>query len=622
VAQQDPESVVTFLPVEHATTDPVTLRQGLRKARLAVMAGPRLVVLGCLRPTAAQRNRIWVVPPEEPEPGYGPCLRCIRAFIHRPDAEQAERLWQSGALWATPLVVASTETLFRRLAQEFPALGKAIEAAIRGGPGARERGLPEAFCKLPAVELFAALRSRPSDFAALVWPDQVERNDLGAADREPAGSRLMSGPVSSDAPATASSSPWGVGMIAYLRLLSSRQRAWAAFGLVLVVLLVTAGLLRQPGDAPHDITDFSPAMSLKEIAPQLGVTGKSLARELSLPLDIPKGAPLAKFGVTAATLDHAVGHLLGHRDTNLKYWLYAALVVWGWIFLTKLGRPDLATDRKQKKLWYPRAVHVAALVVAVVVAGFLLGKSPNPMEGAVKVFKSMVGLYGDVFAKVLALVFFLGLAIVGNKLICGWGCPFGALQELVHSIPWLAKLKRRAKPSFLVLNLIRGGLFLLMLLLLFGWIGGRVGFVVYHSINPFNLFNLDFEGASVVLTIILSLLVGLVVYRPFCQIICPFGFLSWIAERLSLYRVRIDRDRCNECGACGIACPSDAADGIVKNSPLRADCFSCGKCLHACPSDAIRYEWVFNRAVTRLCSALHCPERAVRRPGPCPSPRP
>lgn len=384
-------------------------------------------------------------------------------------------------------------------------------------------------------------------------------------------------------------------MASYLRLLSSRQRAWATAGLVLVALLVTAGLLLDGGGTPPDVTGVSTRMSLKEIAPRLGVTGKALARELSLPLDNPKGAPLAGLGVTAASLDHAVEHLRGHRDSNLKYWLYAALVVWGWIFLTKLGRPDLATERKQRKLWVPRAVHLATLVVAVVVAGFLLGKSPNPMEGAVKVFKSMVGLYDDVLAKVLAFAFFLGLAIVGNKLICGWGCPFGALQELAHSIPWMQKLKRRAKPSFLLMNLVRGGLFLLMLLLLFGWIGGRRGFVVYHFINPFNLFNFELETWSVVLTVVLSLLVGLVVYRPFCQIICPFGFLSWLAERLSLYRVRIDQDLCNECGACGIACPSDAAEGLVKGSPLRADCFSCGKCLSACPSDAIHYESVFAR---------------------------
>ncbi len=45
------------------------------------------------------------------------------------------------------------------------------------------------------------------------------------------------------------------------------------------------------------------------------------------------------------------------------------------------------------RAWYPRWPYIGALIVAVAVCGFALGKSPNPMEGAVKVFKSFVGLY-------------------------------------------------------------------------------------------------------------------------------------------------------------------------------------------------------------------------------------
>ena len=85
------------------------------------------------------------------------------------------------------------------------------------------------------------------------------------------------------------------------------------------------------------------------------------------------------------------------------------------------------------------------------------------MEGAVKVFKSMAGLYPSVWEKVAAFLLFIGLAIVGNKLVCGWACPFGALQELLYSLPILKRIKRRKMP-FLVSNVVRGGLLLLMLL--------------------------------------------------------------------------------------------------------------------------------------------------------------
>jgi len=92
-------------------------------------------------------------------------------------------------------------------------------------------------------------------------------------------------------------------------------------------------------------------------------------------------------------------------------------------------------------------------------------------------------------------LFVIALAIVGNKVVCGWACPFGALQELVYSLPVLKRIERRKLP-FVVSNSIRAGLFVLMLLLLFGVVGGRRGFVLYHGINPFNLFDQADRGSE------------------------------------------------------------------------------------------------------------------------------
>jgi polyferredoxin len=216
------------------------------------------------------------------------------------------------------------------------------------------------------------------------------------------------------------------------------------------------------------------------------------------------------------------------------------------------------------------------------------------MEGAVKVFKSMVGLYPDPTAKVLALVFFVVLAVLGNKVICGWACPFGAIEELIYSLPILKKIKNRKLP-FALTNTIRAGLFVIMLLFLFGIVGGRKGTVIYHYVNPFNLFNFDFETLSILLTVVIVLLASFVVYRPFCQFICPFGLISWIAERFSIVRVRIDKETCTECGACIKACPLTAAEGRIRGKTFAADCFSCARCLNVCAFDAIHYASLFKK---------------------------
>lgn len=376
----------------------------------------------------------------------------------------------------------------------------------------------------------------------------------------------------------------------YLTRLSKAQRLWLVGTLIVAAAVVAFGFMAEPRGENASANSLTVEMSIKEIAPKLDATGKSLARELDLPLNVSKTKPLNQLGVEQDSLDHVAEHLLSHRPTQLKYYIYAAIVLFGLVFLTRLGRPD-GSPVAERKTWYPSAPFLLALLVSVIACGFLLGKSPNPMEGIVKVFKSMVGLYPSVWDKVMGLLFFMVLAVVGNKLICGWACPFGALQELLYRLPILKRIKRRKVP-FVISNLVRGGLFLLMLLLLFGIVGGKRGYVVYHLMNPFNLFDLSFESFSILITTLIALVLALGVYRPFCQFICPFGFISWLVERLSLTRVRIDRDRCTACGACGRACPTGAAKSKVEGGLLGADCYSCARCLNVCPEDAIAYRGI------------------------------
>ena len=364
----------------------------------------------------------------------------------------------------------------------------------------------------------------------------------------------------------------------------------------LMLAIVALGFLMHPVSKPKKAIDFSIDMSIRQLAPKLGVTGKALARELKLSLDVSKIKPLRKLGVTHEELQHVLHHILSHVDATVKYYVYVALVVGGLVFLTMLGRPD-GCNTKQRHIWYPRSPYIVCLLFSVIVAGFILGKSPNPMEGIVKVFKSIVGLYPDPKAKLIAFGFFIILAVVGNKMICGWACPFGAFQELIYSLPILRRIKQKKLP-FIVTNTIRAGLFIAMLLFLFGVIGDRKGTVIYHYINPFNLFNFDFESFSILLTVIIALLGSFIIYRPFCQFVCPFGFVSWIAERFSIFRVQIDHDQCTQCGACIKACPLDASKGRVARKKIPADCFSCARCLNVCPVDAIQYTSVFKIGIT------------------------
>ena len=204
----------------------------------------------------------------------------------------------------------------------------------------------------------------------------------------------------------------------WLSRLSGRQRLWLVAGTAVALAIAAFGAVRQSAVEEAPTPTFTVEMSIKEVA------------------------------------------------TPLKYYIFVAMVLLGLVYLLRLGRPD-GSPAVERKTWYPRWPHMASLVLAVAVCGFTLGKSPNPMESAVKVFKGLVGLYPSVTDKMVAFGFFAGLVVIGNKLICGWACPFGALQELIHHLPILGKLKKRKLP-FAVSNTLRITLFLVMLLMLRG----------------------------------------------------------------------------------------------------------------------------------------------------------
>ena len=380
---------------------------------------------------------------------------------------------------------------------------------------------------------------------------------------------------------------------AYFEKLSHRQRIIGVLGLLVILVIVAAGIVVQPDTEETAPPEIVLGMTLSEAAHALGIKGGDMAAELGLPRETPKHIPMSELGIDEALLSRTVTHLLGHTEETLKYFLFAALSLWGFIFLVMIGRPDNATT-KEKKSWYPRWGYLIPLALAVIFCGFLLGKSPNPMEGVVKLLKEFAGVRDELLTDVSAFLFFVGLAVIGNKLVCGWACPFGALQELIYSIPFLKKIKKK-KPPFWITNTVRGGLFIAAVLAMMGVVGGERVLSIYHQVNPFNLFGLSFETWIILASVIVALVVSLFFYRPFCQLICPFGFVSWLAERVSLFRVRVDHDACTECGACIRACPLTAAKARVEKTPFGADCFSCGRCLSVCPVDAIEYGWVLSK---------------------------
>ena len=172
-------------------------------------------------------------------------------------------------------------------------------------------------------------------------------------------------------------------------------------------------------------------------------------------------------------------------------------------------------------------------------------------------------------------------SIVGNKLFCGWVCPVGALQEIVHEVP----LPRRAKIKlpFKVTNWIRVLLFIVFVPLVF-----VIGKSVYDYVNPFEALHWGF-GLYEMIILAGVLIAGLFVFRPFCYLACPLGLFTWILEQISVLRIKVDPDKCTMCFDCIDSTPCPAMSAIVEGKRYRPDCHVCGNCLDKCDEGAIRF---------------------------------
>jgi NosR/NirI family nitrous oxide reductase transcriptional regulator len=139
---------------------------------------------------------------------------------------------------------------------------------------------------------------------------------------------------------------------------------------------------------------------------------------------------------------------------------------------------------------------------------------------------------------------------------CAAVCPLGSLQDLVSvwSLPIPAVLERFLRLSaYLFLGLA----------ILHAATGGRLLICQY---DPFvSLFWREGQSYQwVLLAIVLG--VSLVIGRPYCRFLCPYGVLLRQMSRIAKWRVTVSPQDCIKCRSCEKACPFGA---IRKPEPKR-----------------------------------------------------
>lgn len=200
-----------------------------------------------------------------------------------------------------------------------------------------------------------------------------------------------------------------------------------------------------------------------------------------------------------------------------------------------------------------------------------------------------------------ALGFFFLFGSLLGRFVCGWLCPFGLVQDLLHRIPFFYKRKRLplhrilkyGKYLVLVLFVILGSLFL------FGGFAKVPAFCKYlcPSGTLFGALPLlaangqlrELTGALFLwklAALIFILLLSVIIYRPFCQYLCPLGAIYGLFNRFSLVQIHWEEENCVSCGACQRACPVGLS---VRQISLSPECIRCGRCVSACPENCLHF---------------------------------
>ena len=79
-------------------------------------------------------------------------------------------------------------------------------------------------------------------------------------------------------------------------------------------------------------------------------------------------------------------------------------------------------------------------------------------------------------------------------------------------------------------------------------------------------------------------------YRPFCKWLCPLGAFYALFNRVSLFQMKVDKNKCVSCGKCARACKMDVD---VTKTPNHTECIRCGMCIRACPTKAVCFRYGF-----------------------------
>jgi polyferredoxin len=221
---------------------------------------------------------------------------------------------------------------------------------------------------------------------------------------------------------------------------------------------------------------------------------------------------------------------------------------------------------------------------------------------------------------VIILIILLVLTLLFGRVYCSSICPMGIYQDI---IAWFskrtAKKKKRykfskAKNVLRISMLVASVSIFLKFPLILGFIdpysaygrivtnvfrpvymaGNNVLEMIFTKFDNYTFYKTDIFIMSVfafAVAILTMLTVGYLAWkhgRTYCNTICPAGTVLGFLSRFAIFKIRIDKSKCNSCGACEMKCKAACINSKQKTVDS-SRCVDCFNCLSACRKDALKF---------------------------------
>jgi len=214
----------------------------------------------------------------------------------------------------------------------------------------------------------------------------------------------------------------------------------------------------------------------------------------------------------------------------------------------------------------------------------------------------------------------LGAGIFKGRVFCGMACPIGAAQDIIY-IPASTIYKKTninnrvinninkfvkshlkiEQVNLNIITLIDKRLRLLKYpILAISLLFSVITIMRFYDVMPnlllahairFVMFVKDFAGHDYKNTwyifLLFTFIFGIFIHRAWCKYLCPVGLLFALTNKLSIFKIKVDKKECTGCKDCLDGCTTGYPVSKLEKGYNSLECVRCDRCIIQCKPNIV-----------------------------------